>query len=232
MNEEKERQDGGGGSVDVSTQNGGEGNKSNKQVYLKLNQISEVQTEKVKLKDIAKISCQDTALLAKCSSLTVKVIHEKRYIGDVLEIIEKINQVDPKAQVDNLGETDYIIDYRPPQPSRKVWQWIKTIFVCIISFCGAAFAIMTFNNDVDVPALFHELYGLVMGKESNGFTVLEASYSIGLSLGILVFFNHFMKWKLTEDPTPLEVEMRTYEDDICKTLIQNNGRKEKEVDVT
>ncbi len=41
MNEEKERQDGGGGSVDVSTQNGGEGNKSNKQVYLKLNQISE-----------------------------------------------------------------------------------------------------------------------------------------------------------------------------------------------
>lgn len=41
-----------------------------------------------------------------------------------------------------------------------------------------------------------------------------------------------MKWKLTEDPTPLEVEMRTYEDDICKTLIQNNGRKEKEVDVT
>ncbi len=235
MNEEKERQDGGGGSVDVSTQNGGEGNKSNKQVYLKLNQISEVQTEKVKLKDIAKISCQDTALLAKCSSLTVKVIHEKRekrYIGDVLEIIEKINQVDPKAQVDNLGETDYIIDYRPPQPSRKVWQWIKTIFVCIISFCGAAFAIMTFNNDVDVPALFHELYGLVMGKESNGFTVLETSYSVGLSLGILVFFNHFMKWKLTEDPTPLEVEMRTYEDDICKTLIQNNGRKEKEVDVT
>ena len=162
MNEEKERQDGGGGSVDVSTQNGGEGNKSNKQVYLKLNQISEVQTEKVKLKDIAKISCQDTALLAKCSSLTVKVIHEKRekrYIGDVLEIIEKINQVDPKAQVDNLGETDYIIDYRPPQPSRKVWQWIKTIFVCIISFCGAAFAIMTFNNDVDVPALFMNFTG-------------------------------------------------------------------------
>ena len=46
MNEEKERQDGGGGSVDVSTQNGGEGNKSNKQVYLKLNQISEYRRKK------------------------------------------------------------------------------------------------------------------------------------------------------------------------------------------
>lgn len=225
-----------------SENNGSQGSKSgsdggggNKRVYLKLNQISEVGTEKVHLKDIAEVFCQDPILLAKCNSLTVKTIREKRekrYIGDVLEIINKISQLDPKAQVDNLGETDYIIDYRPPQPSHMIWQWIKTIVVCIISFFGAAFAIMTFNNDVDVPTLFKELHLLIMGSESNGFTVLEASYSIGLSLGILIFFNHFLKWKLTADPTPLEVEMRTYEDDICKTLIQNNGRKEKEVDVT
>lgn len=208
---------------------------SSKTVYLKVNQITEVQTEKVMLKDIAQVYCQDKALLAKCNSLKVKVIHEKRekrYIEDVLDIIQKISQLDPKAQVDNLGEIDYILDYRPPQPPRLVWQWLKTVFVCVISFCGAAFAIMTFNNDVDVPALFHELYRLVMGRESNGFTILEASYSVGLSAGILIFFNHFAKWKLTADPTPLEVEMRTYEDDICKTLIQNKGRKEQEVDVT
>lgn len=206
-----------------------------KQVYLKVNQITEIQADKVLLKDIAEVFCQDKVFLAKCKSLKVKTIHEKRakrYIEDVLGIIQKISQLDPKAQVDNLGETDYIIDYRPPQPSRLAWQWIKTVFVCIISFCGAAFAIMTFNNDVDVPVLFKELYRLVTGQESNGFTVLEAAYSIGLSGGILIFFNHFAKWKLTADPTPLEVEMRTYEDDICKTLIQNNGRKEKEVDVT
>lgn len=208
---------------------------SSKQVYLKVNQITEVQAEKVLLKDIAQVYCQDKVLLAKCNCLKVKIIHEKRekrYVEDVLGIIQKISQLDPKAQVDNLGETDYIIDYRPPQPSRMAWQWLKTVFVCVISFCGAAFAIMTFNNDVDVPALFKELYRLVMGQESNGFTVLEAAYSVGLSAGILIFFNHFAKWKLTADPTPLEVEMRTYEDDICKTLIQNKGRKEKEVDVT
>lgn len=240
MREEEEnlpgssRQEDKGKGSQGSKSDGG-GGKNNKQVYLKLNQISEVGTEKVHLKDIAEVFCQDPTLLAKCNSLTVKTIRgqrEQRYVGSVLEIIDKISQMDPKAQVDNLGESDYIIDYRPPQPSRIVWQWVKTIFVCIVSFFGAAFAIMTFNNDVDVPALFKELHLLIMGSESNGFTVLEASYSIGLSLGILIFFNHFLKWKLTMDPTPLEVEMRTYEDDICKTLIQNNGRKEKEVDVT
>ena len=70
-----------------------------------------------------------------------------------------------------------------------------------------------------------------MGKEASGFTVLEGSYSVGLALGILVFFNHFSKWKLNTDPTPLEVEMRTYEDNISKTLIQNAERKEQDIDV-
>ena len=47
-----------------------------------------------------------------------------------------------------------------------------------------------------------------------------------------VFFNHFAKLKLNTDPTPLEVEMRLYEDNINKTLIQNDGRKESGVDVS
>ncbi|MDO5350394.1 MAG: stage V sporulation protein AA [Lachnospiraceae bacterium] len=212
------------------------GNSSgSKQVYLKVNQITEVQKQDVFLKDIGKVSCQDPVLQNKCSCIKVKTIREnqeKRYVEDVMDIIEKIQQLDSNAQVDNLGEIDYIIDYLPPKRPKLAWQWIKTIFVCIISFCGAAFAIMTFNNDASVMSLFQELYQLVMGKEPSGFTILEASYSIGLAVGIIIFFNHFAKWKLNTDPTPIEVQMRTYEEDICKTLIENNGRKEKEVDVT
>lgn len=208
---------------------------TSKTVYLNLSEITEVHSQDVFLKDVAKVYCGDSHIQNKCECMKVKHITEnknRRYVENALDVIEKLEAVDPSVSVTNVGKVEYIIDYQPPAPPRHLWQWTKTFFVCIICFCGAAFAIMTFNNDVDVPALFHELYGLVMGKESNGFTVLEASYSVGLSLGILVFFNHFMKWKLTEDPTPLEVEMRTYEDDICKTLIQNNSRKEKEVDVT
>lgn len=206
-----------------------------KQIYLKIDSITEVRKQDIFLKDVGKVVCQDEALQNKCSSLKIKKIHEKkqhRYVEDVLDVIAKIQQLDPAAQIDNLGEVDYIIDYHPPKPFHAAWQWTKTIAICIVCFCGAAFAIMTFNNDANVPTLFQEIYRLVMGQESDGFTVLEAGYSIGLSLGILIFFNHFMKWKLNTDPTPIEVQMRTYEDDICKTLIQNQGRKETEVDVT
>ncbi|MDO5417097.1 MAG: stage V sporulation protein AA [Lachnospiraceae bacterium] len=200
-----------------------------------MNQITEVQSPDVFLKDVAEVFCPDPALQNKCRSLKIKTIHETketRFVEDTMEVIQKISQLDSKAQVSNLGEIDFIIDYLPPKPPRHLWQWTKAAAVCIIAFCGAAFAIMTFNNDVDVPALFKELYRLIMGYEPEGVTILELSYSAGLSLGILIFFNHFAKWQLTKDPTPLEVEMRTYEDEICRTLIQNKGRKEKEVDVT
>ena len=127
---------------------------------------------------------------------------------------------------------EFIIDYQPRVKQKLFWQWCKTMFVCMICFCGAAFAIMTFNNDVSVTDAFDQIYLLVTGTSSDGFTILEISYSIGLGLGIVVFFNHFAHWKITTDPTPLEVEMRLYEENVCKTLIQNAGRKESGVDVS
>ena len=50
--------------------------------------------------------------------------------------------------------------------------------------------------------------------------MIELTYSIGLSLGIIIFYNHFGKIKITKDPTPIEVEMKTYEDEINTVLVE------------
>ena len=63
-----------------------------------------------------------------------------------------------------------------------------------------------------------------------GSTILELNYSIGLTIGILLFFNHFGKKRFSVDPTPLEVQMRTYENEIQTTLVENASRKGKELD--
>ena len=89
---------------------------------------------------------------------------------------------------------------------------------------------MTFNNDVSVADVFKEVHLLIMGSPSDGFSVLEVSYCLGLALGILVFFNHVAAKKLNTDPTPLEVEMRLYEDNITKTLIASGSGKESGTD--
>lgn len=203
-------------------------------VYLNLREITEVHKKDVQVKDVADVYCSDQNIQNKCSALKVKSIREdrkKRYVENALDVIRLLETADPSVQVNNVGKVEYIIDYQPPGPPHVAWQWCKTFFVCLVCFFGAAFAIMTFNNDVNVTDVFGEVYRLVMGQESDGFTILELTYSIGLAIGIIAFFNHFAKWKLNTDPTPLEVEMRLYEDNVSKTLIQNDGRKEWKIDV-
>lgn len=207
---------------------------STKTVYLNLREITEVHDRDVFVKDVASVYCSDTNIQNKCNAVKVKAVREekpKRYVESALDVIRRLEEVDSSIQVNNVGKVEYIIDYQPPKKPRYLWQWMKTVFVCIVCFCGAAFAIMTFNNDVSVTDVFSEVYLLITGTESDGFTILELSYSIGLAAGIITFFNHFAKWKLNTDPTPLEVEMRLYEDNISKTLIQNDGRKEQDIDV-
>ncbi len=208
---------------------------SQTEVYLNVKEITEVRTKKVQLKDVANLWCEDSHLANRLNALTIKTIREDkdwRYVESVLDIIRLISETVPGTQVNSVGKVDYIIDYHRPKRPSYAWEWLKTLFVCAVCFFGAAFAIMTFNNDVDVTKVFGEIYYVVTGQQSDGFTILEVSYSIGLAVGIMGFFNHFSKWKLNTDPTPLEVEMRLYEDNISKTLIQNAGRKESGIDVT
>lgn len=204
-------------------------------VYVKPAQITELTHKDVILKDVAEVYCSDRNIQNKCSAqklVTIKGNSRQRNVMSTLEVVKKLEAIDSSIQVTVIGEVDFIIDYKPPSPPAYLWQWTKTAFVCAVCFFGAAFAIMTFNNDVNLTDVFGEIFKLVMGYESGGHTVLEAGYSVGLGLGIVLFFNHVAAIKLSTDPTPLEVEMRLYEENICKTLIANDGRKESKVDIT
>ena len=71
-------------------------------------------------------------------------------------------------------------------------------------------------------------YHPVMNREPQGLNILEVSYSVGLAAGIIIFFNHVGGRRLTKDPTPIEVAMRNYEEDVDKTLIATAGREGRE----
>ena len=75
------------------------------------------------------------------------------------------------------------------------------------------------------PLPTKQIYQQVTGNVSNGFTILEISYSIGLAAGVLFFFNHFGRKKFSADPTPMQVQMRQYEDNVNTTLLEENSRK-------
>ena len=105
---------------------------------------------------------------------------------------------------------------------------LKVIFVSGITFFGTAFTIMAFHNDIGIDGVFTMAYEQVMGEQSSHYTVLEFCYSIGLAVGIIVFFNHIGGRRITKDPTPIEVEMRVYEEQVNKALIETASREGKE----
>ena len=90
---------------------------------------------------------------------------------------------------------------------------------------------MAFHNDIGITDLFNGIHEMITGVESSGYSVLEISYSVGLCIGIIVFFNHIGGKRITKDPTPIEVEMRIYEDEVNQTLIDYADRMGIEVDV-
>ena len=202
-------------------------------IYLKINPVTETSSTTVLLKDAARIFCGDASLTARLQAIPILKItarKRRRYVMDEMTLIGLIEKEAPKVPILCLGAADFVIAYKPPGPPRILWQHAKALAVCILCFAGAAFAIMTFNNDANVTDVFQEIYRLGMGREPEGAGLLEAGYSLGLAAGILVFFNHFAAFKMNTDPTPLEVEMRLYEDNIIKTLIASGEGKEQKQD--
>ena len=103
-------------------------------------------------------------------------------------------------------------------------RWCKLILVSLIVFLGSAFTIMTFNTDVSVGDVFDNLYRLILGHKKDS-AIMETAYSIGIFVGILGFYNHFKGSKLKNDPTPIHIEMRNYEEEMNKAIIKNADRE-------
>lgn len=208
-------------------------------LYLKIDQNVLVHKPNVVLRDIASLTCTNASVVSKLKTMKVHTFHEtvggkkdKQQIEvfSILKIIELIGKEYPSLDIQNLGEKDFVLEYIPKDEA-KWWGIVKAVAICILVFFGSSFTIMTFNNDVGVADVFKKFYQQVMGKTSRGFTTLEVCYSIGLALGILIFFNHVGRKKVTHDPTPMQVQMRKYEQDVDTTFIENCSRKGTNIDV-
>ena len=85
---------------------------------------------------------------------------------------------------------------------------------------------MAFNSDVNLDLIFSTLHEKLNITDTTNFAILEIAYSLGIPIGIALFYNHFGRKKLSTDPTPLEIEMRLYENDIIETIVDGDNRKE------
>ena len=157
--------------------------------------------------------------------------NSNRVVISIMKVIDEIGKTGMDAEIISFGENDIVLERVPEKDEKQYIIILKVIFVSLICFFGTAFTIMAFHNDINVIGLFEKTYELFGLTYNGGAGALEIGYSIGLGVGIIVFYNHLGRRRLTKDPTPLEVEMRVYEDDVNTTLIDNASREQLELDV-
>ncbi|MCL2379016.1 MAG: stage V sporulation protein AA [Defluviitaleaceae bacterium] len=156
---------------------------------------------------------------------------KKSYLVSVTDIIKKIKKTYPEYTVNNVGEIDTLVQYASEKSRDRPWlKWLRVAFVMLVLFVGSATAIMSFHNDGQMPKIFETYYRIFYGVERENPRIISIPYSIGIAVGIFVFYNHFMGKKITDDPTPIEVEMELYENDVTDTVVEVLNQRKNAAD--
>lgn len=202
-------------------------------IYIKASGNCVVYDRNITLGDVLKIECTDIGMLRAVKQMDLyRFSHEHAVVFSILKVIERIHKDYPNVEIQNCGESDFIVEYRKSMLKNQFIEKLKLVLISIIVFFGSAFTIMTFHNDIGIEDVFDRFYTQLTGEEKPMVTELEISYSLGIAAGIIVFFNHFSKKRLSKDPTPLEVEMKKYEKDLIDTKIATSEEKGHSEDVS
>lgn len=157
------------------------------------------------------------------------------YLVSVTDIIKAIKKTYPDYTVNNVGAQDTVVQYASKKSKDNPFlKWLKIAFVVLVLLTGSATAIMSFQTDAQIPKVFENYYRIFYGETKSNPLIIDIPYSIGLALGIVVFFNHFLGKKITDDPTPIEVEMSLYETEVNETMLDvlNTQRSTAETENT
>ncbi len=181
-------------------------------VYIK--DTADVYTDKSIIKKVEKI---------KLINITKE--ENRCYIISVIDIINAVDRALPGNTINNVGETDTIVEFSKRGKKNRLWLYSKIAVISLILFAGSATAIMSFHSDAQMATVFENYYYIFFGERVKNPAVIDLPYAIGLSVGIIVFFNHIGNKKLTSDPTPIEVEMSVYEKDVNTNITDNLNRE-------
>lgn len=178
--------------------------------------------EKITVGDVAVVFASKEEK-EKIESLVIYKVNEKDQniiIIDVMRIIQAISREMENMEIQQVGPTQTIVEV---VFERKRASLPFFVVVWLLLFIGAALAIMNFHEDVSMRAVHQRLFFILTGEQDETPLLLQVPYSIGLGLGMILFFNHVFKKRINEEPSPLEVEMFNYQQDLDRYVIINEN---------
>jgi stage V sporulation protein AA len=182
----------------------------------------------VKLGEIAEIYAPE-GKVNTLKSITVANLTENtsRALVSSIDIIAKALKAVPGASVKIVGETETLVCLAPKRDG-VFMKALKMLGVMLILFAGSSTAIMSFHSDAQMASIFERYYRMFFNQTVPNPAIINIPYSIGIAVGIILFFNHFFKKSITNDPTPIEVEMNAYDEDVTDSVAATLKESENE----
>lgn len=187
-----------------------------------------VHNEPILLKDLINVYTNHSQIKSNIESIeyNIKKIEGKNnYLISILTIIALIKNKYSNSRVSIIGGADVFVSYKKEKPmdNRKT----RVIIVCFLLFIGAATAIVNFHSDVDMLQTHKKIYYMITGEKKDNILILQIPYSLGIGAGMIVFFNHFFKKKINDEPSPLELEVHSYQENLEQYIKAHSNKHTK-----
>ena len=197
-------------------------------IYISLQRKTTITKKRlIQLKDIAEISAPEHIKRQVEDVIVYRIGEDKKanYIISIIQVIKAIVKEIPNATISSAGIENTVLQYLPEDyKENKLWEFCKVAAVVLILFVGSAITIMAYHEDVSLIKVFSAIQEMFTGQKTDQPNWISIPYSIGIGVGIIVFYNQFGTKKLTNDPTPIQVEMTKYDSDIDACLVDTSNR--------
>ncbi|MBY6035628.1 stage V sporulation protein AA [Fictibacillus nanhaiensis] len=201
-----------------------------KSIYLRMRQrVQVLQHQKVTIGDVAQIVASDENERLVKGYIIHEVTPEDKHliVIDVMRVFGTIQRKNLGVDIQTVGPAQTILEI---QMKQKTMAPVYFVLVWLLLFTGSALAIMNFHEDVSMQLVHQKIYYMITGHFKEQPLLLQVPYSFGLGLGMILFFNHIFRKRLNEEPSPLEVEMFNYQQDLDQyVIVHENKETEKKI---
>jgi stage V sporulation protein AA len=179
----------------------------------------------VRLGDVARI-VTDESWADKLKSLplhTVKPKDGNLILIDMLQVVQALRLAEPGTIIERFGEPHVLIEVSTDREIKP--RLVLLVMAWLLLFFGSGMAMMNFHADVNMPAVQRRITELITGHSGPHPWLFQIPYSIGIGLGMLLFFNRLLRKRLNDEPNPLEVEMFMYQENVNHYVITEEYHK-------
>jgi len=177
------------------------------------------------VKDLGEVYCKNTSIKKKVEEtkvLKVKSDESYSYISGnkiIAKILDNIDNID----ISIIGSSDIFLEIKGKEEPRPLLNLLKVLAVALILFFGSSMAIINFFEDVDMKSSLERLHYIITGRQEKNPMIVTIPFSLGIGLGIYIFFNRVLSFskRRKQEPGPLELELYIYDKNIEDSILDD-----------